>query len=218
MAGESLDYLVKAVAVFSERYGAYPYNELELAATPTSAGGVEYPGVFAINQDLFDPEGTWGNMYSRDVVESVVVHEVAHEWFYNIVGNDQGRQPWLDEAMAQYMTYQYFKDRYGSGAGEGFMQSWWTRWNRVEQEPIPIGMPVASYEGWEYSAIVYGRGPIFLYTLAGEMGQAKFDQFLKDYFTTYSWQVATSLDFQSLAEATCSCDLDEIFNTWVYIE
>jgi hypothetical protein len=217
-AKESLEYMVKAVAIFDERYGSYPYTELELAATPTSAGGVEYPGVIALNQDLFDPTGTWGSMNSQDVVESIVVHEVAHQWFYNIVGDDQGREPWLDEAMAQYLTYQYFNDRYGASAGESFMESWWSRWDRVEQEPIPIGMPVASYEGREYSAIVYGRGPIFLYKLSEEMGQLKFDQFLKDYFTTYSWKVATSQNFHSLAETTCSCDLNEIFNTWVYIE
>ncbi len=218
MAGESLDYLASAVAIFDERYGEYPYRELELAATPTSAGGVEYPGVIALNQNLFDPAGSWSSMSSEDVIESVVVHEVAHQWFYNVVGDDQGREPWLDEAMAQYLTYQYFKDRYGANAASGFMQSWWTRWERVSQEDIPIGMPVESYSGREYGAIVYGRGPIFLYNLANEMGQAKFDKFLKDYFTTYSWKVATSRDFQSLAEATCSCDLDQLFNTWVYIE
>lgn len=217
-AQKSLEFMTEAVTIFNNRYGAYPYNELELAATPTSAGGVEYPGVFAINQVLFDPNGVWGSMNARDAVESVVVHEVAHEWFYNMVGNDQGREPWLDEAVAQYMTYQYFYDYYGPLAGSSFMDSWYARWNRVEQEPIPIGMPVENYEGLEYGAIVYGRGPIFLHELSGEMGLSAFNQFMKDYFTSYTWKVATSQDFQSLAEKSCGCDLDSLFSDWVYFE
>jgi hypothetical protein len=215
---ESLEYMAEAVSIFNQRFGDYPYNELELAATPTSAGGVEYPGVIAINQNLFDPDATWGNMNSQDVVESVVVHEVAHQWFYNMVGNDQGREPWLDEAMAQYMTWQYFQDRYGSAAGENLVESWWSRWHRVDLDPIPIGLPVESYNDQEYGAIVYGRGPLFLMELSKEMGTIKFGRFLKDYFETYSWKIATSQDFQDMAEATCGCELDQLFNEWVYIE
>ncbi len=110
-AEDSLEYIVNAVDIFTQRYGEYPYRELECVATPTSAGGVEYPGIMAINQILFDPGETLSGMSTTVMIESVIVHEVAHEWFYNIVGNDQGREPWLDEAVAQYLTYQYF---YGS--------------------------------------------------------------------------------------------------------
>jgi hypothetical protein len=218
IANEALDFMSKSVAVFNERFGTYPYRELELAATPTSAGGVEYPGVFAINQLLFKPDEVVSGMRSQDLVESVIVHEVAHMWFYNMVGNDQGREPWLDEAMAQYMTWQYFQDRYGSDAGDSIVESWWYRWHRVELDPIPIGLPVESYEGREYGAIVYGRGPLFLEELSREMGQSDFNQFLSDYFDTYIWKVATSQNFQSLAETTCGCNLDDLFNSWVFIE
>ena len=48
-----------------------------------------------------------------------------------------------------------------------------------------IGMPAAAYEGNAYSAIVYGRGPIFFDTLAEAMGQASFDAFLRDYVARY---------------------------------
>ncbi|MBN2257137.1 MAG: M1 family metallopeptidase [Anaerolineaceae bacterium] len=213
-----LDYMSTAVAIFNEHIGAYPYRELELAATPTSAGGVEYPGVIALNQNLFIPDVVMSGMLTQDLIESVVVHEVAHMWFYNMVGNDQGREPWLDEAMAQYLTYVYFNDRYGSSAAESYAGSWWSRWNRVNQEPIPIGKPVEEYGSNEYGAIVYGRGPIFLQALSQEMGQAKFDLFLKDYFTQYAWQVANGHDFMILAQTTCDCNLAPLFYEWVFVE
>jgi len=217
-AKRSLEQMAEAVNIFTHHYGKYPYHELELVATPTSAGGVEYPGIIAINQNLYIPGETVSGMRSEDLVESVVVHEVAHAWFYNMVGNDQGREPWLDEAMAQYLTWQYFQDRYGTAAGQSLVDSWWSRWHRVDLNKIPIGLPVEAYADMEYGAIVYGRGPLFLMALAREMGEVKFSQFLKDYFTTYSWKVATSQDFQNLAESTCNCDLDRLFDEWVTIE
>ena len=82
----------------------------------------------------------------------------------------------------------------------------------------PIGLPVEAYTDLDYGAIVYGRGPLFLVALSREMGEANFHLFLKNYFTTYSWKVATGQDFQILAETTCSCDLDRLFNEWVTIE
>jgi hypothetical protein len=217
-AKRSLEQMAGAVHIFTQYYGEYPYRELEIVATPTSAGGVEYPGIIAINQTLYVPGETLSGMRSEDLVESVVVHEVAHAWFYNMVGNDQGREPWLDEAMAQYMTWQYFQQRYGSAAGQAIVDSWWSRWHWVDLDKKPIGLPVEAYADLEYSAIVYGRGPLFLVALSREMGDANFHLFLKDYFTAYSWKVATSQDFQVLAETTCSCDLDQLFNEWVTIE
>ncbi len=217
-AEKSLEQMAEAVRIFTRIYGEYPYRELEIVATPTSAGGVEYPGIFAINQTLYVPGETLSGMRSEDLVESVVVHEVAHAWFYNMVGNDQGREPWLDEAMAQYMTWQYFQDRYGSVAGQSIVDSWWSRWHRVDLDKKPIGLPVEGYTDQDYGAIVYGRGPLFLAALSREMGGAAFTRFLKDYFTTYSWKVATSQDFQDLAENTCSCDLDPLFAEWVAFE
>jgi aminopeptidase N len=83
---------------------------------------------------------------------------------------------------------------------------------------VPIGLPVESYDDLEYGAIVYGRGPLFLMALSAEMGEGKFHQFLKDYFTAYTWKVATRQGFQDLAEITCGCDLDPLFNEWVTIE
>ena len=217
-AYKSLEQMAEAVSIFTRHYGEYPYRELEIVATPTSAGGVEYPGIIAINQTFYVPGETPGDRGSDIMVESVVVHEVAHQWFYNIVGDDQGREPWLDEAMAQYLTYQYFNDRYGSIVGKNYIEFWRDRWQRVELEPIPIGLPVEAYSDLEYGAIVYGRGPLFLKALSDKMGEAEFGQFLKDYFTTYSWKVATGENFQALAETTCSCDLDLLFEEWVTIE
>jgi aminopeptidase N len=149
-------------------------------------------------------------------MEATVAHETAHQWFYSLVGDDQLDDPWLDESLAQFATLQYYTDQYGPGGAQGFKSSLEGRWASVNDAKIPIGLPVAKYNGQEYSAIVYGRGPLFFVALRDKMGTEAFDAFMKDYTQTLSWGIATPQELQSLAEKHCGCDLNEIFNEWVY--
>jgi aminopeptidase N len=149
-------------------------------------------------------------------LESTVAHEVGHQWFYSLVGDDQLDDPWLDESLTQFITLQYYTDLYGAEGENGFRSSLEDRWARVENAKIPIGLPVAGYNGAEYGAIVYGRGPLFFVSLRQEMGTNTFDAFLKEYTETFSWDIATPDAMQSLAEKHCSCDLQAIFDEWVY--
>jgi aminopeptidase N len=202
---------------FNERYGPYPYSELDIVSTPTQALGVEYPGIFANALRIYDlSAGTASGLPNAAYLESVTAHETAHQWFYNLVGNDQLNEPWLDEATAQYATWMYYVDRYGEQNADGYYQSLLGRWERTEFADIPIGMPAEDYDGQEYGSIVYGRGPIFLDELAQEMGQETFDAFMRDYSETYRWEIATSEDFQALAEQHCQCDLAAMFDEAVY--
>ena len=134
---------------------------------------MEYPGLTAISSQLYS------NPDRIISLESTVAHEIGHQWFFNVVGNDQVDHPWLDEAVVQYLTYLYFLDFRGSEAAEGYVENWQSRWERVENENIPIGLPAREYSATEYSAIVYGRGPIFIKALAEEMGVERFDLFFK---------------------------------------
>jgi aminopeptidase N len=198
--------------LFNTRFGTYPFSEFDVVATPTLALGVEYPGIVAMAQRLYPPQ----TEYSLDYLESTMAHEVSHQWFYSVVGNDQLDEPWLDEAMAQYATLLYWTDLYGQGGYEGFRGSLESRWERVEDADIAVGMPVASYTAKEYGAIVYGRGPLFVETLANRMGVRAFDAFVKDYYQTFKWGIATTEGFKHLAESHCRCDLTSLFEEWVY--
>ena len=73
-----------------------------------------------------------------------------------------------------------------------------------------------AYAEGEYSAIVYGRGPIFVSALAEEMGQETFNEFLRDYYQFHLWGIGTGDAFRQLAEKHCQCDLSTLFQEWVY--
>jgi aminopeptidase N len=81
---------------------------------------------------------------------------------------------------------------------------------------MPIGLPAGSYEGQEYTAIVYGRGPLFIEALAQKMGQPTFDQFLRGYYQSNKWGIGTAASFKQAAEKECQCDLTSMFDEWVY--
>jgi aminopeptidase N len=156
------------------------------------------------------------------VLESTVAHEVAHQWFYNVVGNDQVDEPWLDEALVQYITGLYYVDTQGQTAARSYRASWLRSWERVNRAEIPIGLPSSAYSREAYSPIVYGRGPLFITELAEAMGQETFNTFLRAYYQAYRWDIGTGEAFERLAKAHCStytksdCDLMPLFKTWVY--
>ncbi len=218
-AKRALNVAAAALEGFGERYGNYPYTEFDVASTPMQGAiGIEYPGVVGITRLAYDPDQQISGAPAFVILQATVAHEVGHQWFYNSVGNDQINEPWLDESLTQYITGMFFLDEYGPSGMDQYQETWFNRWNRVSQEEIPIGKPAAEYKGPEYSAIIYGRGPIFLQELADKMGQEVFDVFLLDYTQTYQWQVSTTADFKQLAEEHCHCDLTTMFEEWVYLK
>lgn len=212
----ALSAAAAAIRTFSELLGPYPYREFDVIATNTNALGVEYPGLTTINQQLYFPdekpdEGIPNNI----LLESVIAHETAHQWLYNKIGNDQVNEPWLDESLTQYATYRYYVDQYGSQAAKGYLQDFYSRWDRVNRANIPIGKPVEYYADGSYSAIVYGRGAIFFYELEQKYGISMMDDFFHDYVKKYSWDLVSSQEMKDSLEAACQCDLNQLFMDWV---
>jgi len=83
-------FAAKAVSVieqFSRRFGPYPWSTYTLAITPALSGGIEFPAFV---------------MQGPSTIGRTTSHEIGHEWFYGLVGNDQGRDPWIDEGLATY--------------------------------------------------------------------------------------------------------------------
>ena len=215
-AKQALRTAIGALKVFGARWGAYPYTEFDVVSTPLLALGIEYPGMTGVTLRAYEPGKQLSGAPTQVMLEATVAHEVGHQWFYNAVGNDQTNEPWLDEAVTQYVTGLYYQDTYGAGAAQSYRSSWDGRWERVKRANIPIGLPAAGYAPNEYGAIVYGRGPLFVAAMAQKMGQDKFDKFLRDYYDTHKWGIGTGAAFKQLAERNCQCDLTPLFDEWVY--
>ena len=214
---EGLKFVLESLKSFNNRYGVYPFTEFDMVPTANLALGIEYPGIVVINEQLYDEEAKLGNGIPSSIFfESTVAHEVAHQWFFSLVGNDQLEEPWVDEALTQYATWRYYFDAYGQVGADGFEQALRARWNRLDNANIPIGKPVSAYDGAEYSSIIYGRGPLFFGALADEIGQDTLDTALQDYALQYRWGIADTEAIKHILEAHCACDLTSLFNEWIY--
>jgi hypothetical protein len=85
-----LALITDALHAYTGRFGPYPWPSYSVAVTPGFHGGIEFP-----NHVMQAPGSD-----ARSIV-----HEVAHQWFYSLVGNDQARDPWLDEGLASYAEF-----------------------------------------------------------------------------------------------------------------
>lgn len=204
-----LSRMVRAAAdqveLLSRLVGPYPYRELDLVDVPGAFGGIEYPGLVSI-----------GTLGGPNLINPTV-HEVGHQWFYGLIGDDQLQQPWLDEAAATYTQVLYLEQASGTGAATGMLSDFREQVRDSTNPELPIGGAVADYASTsDYGLIVYLKGALFFDALRSKLGDETFFAFLQDYLQSYRYQIATAADFQATAESSCSCDLGTLFDLWVY--
>ncbi len=167
-AGRLLNRARRSIEALVRMYGPFPYPSLMISALPSlSSGGIEFPGAIQVGPLRW---------------EVVVPHEAAHEYFYGMVGDNQARDPWLDEAFATYSEAlvdhdlaTYLPALLLPGAVGATMQSWG-----------------ANEKG--YYATIYNKGGAALLTARTAAGQGAFDAALRCYLRANAWTVATPDD------------------------
>jgi hypothetical protein len=206
----ALDYASRAVQLFTRRIGAYPFTELDVVETPRIAGGIEYPGLVVINSSYYGPAG--GRM------EWVVVHEVLHQWFYSMVGNDQVDEPWLDEALVQYCTLLYFEQQYGRDVAERLLESLFQDPYEELQETgrdKPVGLPVAAYSRRDYGPLVYQKGPLYFRALRQSVGDEALWDILRTYFERNRYGIATPEAWLAAVDAVTGEQHRDLYKAWI---
>ena len=130
-------------------------------------------------------------------MDAIYLHEILHQWFYSLIGNDQIADPWLDEAFATYLAYAYYREvrpdlapavyeRTIAGSGGGAVDS--------SVYDYPSDPP--------YFGVVYRRGARFLETLHARMGDGPFWALLREHVATYRDRIASPRSLLDRAIAT----------------
>ena len=195
-AGQSvLRYAANALAAFERRFGAYPYAELKLFAASATSGGIEYPTL----------AGVLDTFYANDNAEFewLVVHEVAHQWWYGLVGNNPITEPWLDEALAQYSASLYLEDRNGVDAAQRYRSQAFTARYETERRQNGdqrVGQPTTGLPSQSYFPIIYGKGPLFFDEVRRGSDDARFTAWLRAYFEQHRYGIASAQDLLAAAD------------------
>ena len=152
------------------RYGPFPYQHVVIAVLPDIGGGIEYPGAIL--------------MGTRQDRGATLSHELGHQWFYGLVGNDQARDPWIDESFA---TYSEAVDR---GTSSSYAP--------LSAVPVSVrgqtGRPMTYWEGRKYyyrGVYVQGAGALLR---ARARNPRLFDAQLRCYVAHNAHRIATPAD------------------------
>lgn len=210
-AQAALKYTVQALRIYSDHFGEYPFTDMRVAPAPISFRGMEYPQAILIGVETYTR--------FRDKLEMLVAHEMAHQWWYQIVHNDPVAEPWLDEALAEFSMRLYMENTRGEDDAERLVvQRWQTPLNglRAKQQDTAVDQPAPAFlNGTQYETIVYAKGALFYDTVRDTIGVRRFDRFLQNYARTYRWQIVDSQRWLDALRDLPDPALMTLFEEWI---
>ncbi len=176
-----MDYAVKAMKLFSAKYGQYPYPTFSIVKTPFIQGGMEFPGLVMISDEL--DEKSFGE---------VIVHETAHQWWQTAVGNNEIEFGFLDEGLAEYSVIVFYENYKEFGntrqslikATEQTYKAFCSVYDKLfEKVDTSMLRSLGEYTSeYEYVNIAYMKPCIMYDNLRASIGDEKFFNALKRYY------------------------------------
>jgi len=201
-AGQAaLQASAEALGVYGTHYGAYPHKTLSLVMGDFN-DGMEYSAFFYLSRDFY-------GLYDEtpaNYLTFVAVHETAHQWWFEQVGNDQAQQPWLDEALATYSERVYYENIHPD------LVNWWWSYRVDFFNPQGfVDIPIYDGQGFRpYTNAAYFRGAHFLEELRARIGDEAFFAFLQDYLAQGRGKIVTSKDFFRILKTHTRTDYSDI--------
>jgi hypothetical protein len=202
-----------------EWYGEYPYPDLTVLQS-ASWGGMEYPQLVVIGS--FDPP------FYR-YFEMVVMHEIGHQWFYGLLGNDEVDEAWLDEGINSFNEIRYFERRYGlrgnmttlpgwiadASDADGTSASYLGMVSEGEEIPVLSTSTDAAGGRYDYGALYYSKPALFMRMLQEQMGSGEFDAVMHEYFSRFCYHHPRTEDLQAVAGEITGRSWQAEFDTWL---
>ncbi len=227
MADKSLEAAIDSLKIFGEAFGEYPYKDLEVILAPIDAGGMEYPNLVIITKVL--PEGIgndteYMNDYINHVGDTIVSHEIGHQWFMGIVGSNSGMQPWLDESFASYTEYVYDVAKYPDKEirmpvtySIDMPDSQWK--DMLKQNGVtPINRSFYEFsDDMTFVSAVYNNGKIVLMDMSKILGFDEVNGIIREYIQRNAFTNADQMDFFEVLYELAGTDnakLNEVIETY----
>ncbi|MCY4020208.1 MAG: M1 family metallopeptidase [Chloroflexi bacterium] len=185
------------MAWLSDLLGPYPFAEYGVVAVPGYPTALESQSL-----SIFGASGA---------AESVVLHELLHQWFGNSVTLADWRDIWLHEGFATYFIALWRGKRHGADAYSTFIDALRASGMALKAPGNPERTELF---GWS----VYARGALVLHALRGEVGDETFFEILRTFYRENAYGNVATADFIAVAEGLSDSELDELFAAWLYGE
>ncbi len=197
----------QALTLYSQLFYPYPHASLSVVEADFF-DGMEYDGLSFLGGEYYD--GYTGG--PQDYLTAIAVHEVSHQWWYGLVGNDQAIEPWLDEALATYSELLFYEHIHPE------LVDWWWDYRVNRFHPLgPVNSTIYDHAGFRsYVDAVYLRGALFLQETRNLIGDETFFEFVQQYAERNVNSIVTGEDFFSELEYHSKADPSELIATYFY--
>jgi tricorn protease interacting factor F2/3 len=218
----SLDLGKKLLTSYEKYFGIkYPLPKLDLIAVPDfAAGAMENWGAITFRETilLYDPKTS--STRTKQFIAEVISHEIAHQWFGNLVTMKWWNDLWLNESFATFMATKFVDKFYPE----------WDLWNQFVEDAMNVAMGLDSLKTTHpidvkvnspaeireiFDAISYDKGGCVLRMLEHYVGEPNFQKGLKKYLSDFKYQNAKGQDLWDAIGKASKMPVSSMVNTWL---
>lgn len=201
---------VDILPFFIKHVGGYAFKKLANVESTTRFGGMENASAIFYSDEV--------SITGTRKSESLLAHEIAHQWFGDMATEADWSHLWLSEGFATYMTILYFEHKYGADTAKYMLQK-----NRTavidfaHRKPRPVVDSTVTNYMELLNANSYQKGGWVLHMLRREVGDTIFWKGIQQYYSRFAGKNATSDDLRKIMEEVAGKDLKQFFQQWLYV-
>jgi alanyl aminopeptidase len=197
----------------------YPYGKLDMVAVPLFGGAMEHPGLVTFNSSLILQKPGEETLDRKRAYAEVATHELAHQWFGDLVTTAWWDDIWLNEAFATWMTPKII---------ESWQPSWGAPEQRINTRSTAMGadslvsarqirQPINSNDDMRnaFDGITYQKGATVIATFERFIGAEKFQKGVQRYMKEHAHGNATAADFLRAVSTEAGRDITPSFSTFL---
>jgi hypothetical protein len=221
------DIVCAALAAYSRWFGPYPYADFTIAESYFGWNGNECGTLVMVDARIFGMPHL-----ARAFVDSLVSHEVCHQWWYNVVGTNGWCETWMDEGLATYFAHRLCNQKYGKNnnllsypEGLGWLPNirretyrsygMYGTLRRGENGPVVQEMTGFGHVVNLFS-LCYDKGSRIVGTIEERLGPDALLGFMRTLYRKYCYRILRVADFQRELEAYTGFSWAEFFAAWIY--
>jgi aminopeptidase N len=200
LAAEILPFYIKNV-------GPYGYKKLANVQSKTTFGGLENANTIFYHENSVD-----GTRRS----ETLLSHEIAHQWFGNMATEKSFAHLWLSEGFATYLTVLFMENKHGSDTARKMLEE--DRQQVIDFAKTSDRSIVDDTKDYMelLNANSYQKGSWVLHMLRRQLGDSIFYKSIRSYYAAYAGKNADTKDLQNIFEKVSGKNLSQFFQQWLY--
>ncbi len=212
---DNLLVAVKAIKTFNSLFGKYPYQSVNVVKSNFIHGGMEYPNLVLISD---------ADMAKEDY-QYIIIHELAHQWWYGVVGNNEYVNSWQDEGLTEYSTALFYENnpeynlQYDSiinGVTKNYklFVEVYSKVNGSVNTSMNRRLDEYLTEP-EYVNCTYAKGTLLFDSFRQSVGDKKFFKALKNYYKKFMYKNCSTEEFIACMVESCGYTLESFFENWI---